>query len=150
MFPDLSDPRVWLTGIGLVLVVVAVVFLFVFLSFLNLWIQCVLTRADISILAMIRMKLTKIDPAMPCFRLGALGTELQRHKRVNGLFPCIFATEPAGEILLGEAVRRLESAGLTYIAAQTPSNEPGLVAFYDRYLRRQGSFPILGRDVGRH
>src|SRR5262249_42473212 len=28
---------------------------------------------------------TKIDPSMPCFRLGAFGTENQRHKRVNGL-----------------------------------------------------------------
>jgi hypothetical protein len=90
---------------------------------------------------------TKIDAAMPCFRLGAFGTELQRHKRVNGLFSCVFATEPAAEILLAEAVRRLESAGLTHLAAQVSSNQPGLAAFYDRYLRRQGSFPILSRSL---
>jgi len=92
---------------------------------------------------------TKIDAAMPCFRLGAFGTEHQRHKRVNGLFSCVFASEPAGETLLAEAVRRLESVGLTHLAAQSPSDQPGLVSFYDRYLRRQGSFPILGRDLGR-
>jgi hypothetical protein len=92
---------------------------------------------------------TRIDPAMPCFRLGAFGTEHQRHKRVNGLFSCVFASEPAGETLLAEAVRRLESVGLTHLAAQVPSDQPGIVAFYDRYLRRQGSFPILGRDLGR-
>jgi uncharacterized protein YqfA (UPF0365 family) len=61
MFPDFSDPRVWLTGIGIVIVVVAVVFLFVFLSFLNLWIQCVLTGADISIWNLLWMKLRKVN-----------------------------------------------------------------------------------------
>src|SRR5437763_12309392 len=61
MFPDLSDPRVWLTGIGLVIVVVAIVFLFIFLSFLNLWIQCVLTGADISIWSLLWMKLRKVN-----------------------------------------------------------------------------------------
>jgi uncharacterized protein YqfA (UPF0365 family) len=61
MFPDYSDPRVWLTGIGLFIVVVAVVFLFVFLSFLNLWIQCVLTGADISIWNLLWMKLRKVN-----------------------------------------------------------------------------------------
>ncbi len=32
---------------------------------------------------------SKIDAAMPCFRLGAFGTERERHKRVNGLFSCV-------------------------------------------------------------
>src|ERR1700685_2426230 len=61
MLPDLSDPRVWVTGIGLFLVVVAVVFLFVFLSFLNLWIQCVPTGPDISIFNLLWMKLRKVN-----------------------------------------------------------------------------------------
>ena len=87
---------------------------------------------------------------MPCFRLGAFGTELQRHKRVNGLFACVFASEPAAESLLAEAVRRLETSGLTHLAAQAPSDQPALVAFYDRYLRRQGSFPILRHDLVGH
>jgi hypothetical protein len=90
---------------------------------------------------------TKIDAAMACFRLGALGTERQRHKRVNGLFSCVFASEDEGVVLLGEAVRRLESAGLDHIAAQAPSDQPILIAFYDRYLQRQGSFPILRRRL---
>ena len=46
---DLADYRLWLIGIGLAIVVVGVIFLFVFLSFLGLWIQCVLTGADIKI-----------------------------------------------------------------------------------------------------
>jgi hypothetical protein len=91
---------------------------------------------------------TKIDPAMPCFRLGALGTERERHKRVNGLFSCVFDDEATGATLLAEAVRRLEGAGLTHLAAQAPSDQPALLAFYDRHLHRQGSFPILVRELG--
>lgn len=90
---------------------------------------------------------TKIDPAMPCFRLGALGTETERHKRVNGLFSCVFDSVAAAESLLAEAVRRFEVAGLTHAAAQAPSDQPQLCAFYDRYFQRQGSFPILARHL---
>jgi hypothetical protein len=90
---------------------------------------------------------TKVDPAMSCFRLGTLGTEGQRHKRVNGLFSCLFASEENGVTLLGEAVRQLESAGLSHIAAQAPSDQPVQIALYDRYFQRQGSFPILRREL---
>ncbi len=48
---------------------------------------------------------TKIDAAMPCFRLGAFGTERERHKRVNGLFSCVFVDETEGERLLSAALR---------------------------------------------
>lgn len=92
---------------------------------------------------------TKVDGAMPCFRLGAMGTEGQRHKRVSGLFSCVFADETAGEVLIAEAVRRLGRAGLTHLAAQAPSDHPALVAFYNRFLRRQGSFPILKKGLSR-
>jgi hypothetical protein len=92
---------------------------------------------------------TKIDAAMPCFRLGALGTEGQRHKRVNGLYSCVFESETAGATLLCEAVRRLQSAGLSHIAAQAPSDQPVLLGFYDRHFQRQGSFPILKRALAR-
>lgn len=90
---------------------------------------------------------TKLDSNMPCFRLGALGTERERHKRVNGMFSCVFETEAAGEVLLAEAARRLRQAGLTHMAAQASSDTPGLCAFYDRYFERQGAFPILRRTV---
>ena len=90
---------------------------------------------------------TAIDAAMPCFRLGALGTERDRHKRINGMFSCMFEDEAAAEALLAEAVRRLEHAGLTHIAAQAPSDRPELITFYDRWFRRQGAFPILARRL---
>jgi uncharacterized protein YqfA (UPF0365 family) len=60
----LTDGRLWLIGFGIFFVVVAIVFLFVFLSFLNLWVQCVLTGADISIWGLLWMKLRKVNYEM--------------------------------------------------------------------------------------
>src|SRR5947207_237366 len=57
----LTDGRIWLIGVGLFVVTVAIIFAFVFLSFLNLWIQCVLTGADISIWNLLWMKLRKVN-----------------------------------------------------------------------------------------
>jgi hypothetical protein len=89
---------------------------------------------------------TKIDPAMPCFRLGAFGTERERHKRVNGLFSCVFADEAEGDLLLSAPDwERARRAGLTHVAAQAPSDAVALCAFYDRIFQRQGAFPILSR-----
>jgi hypothetical protein len=91
---------------------------------------------------------TQLDAAMPCFRLGALGTETERHKRVNGMVSCLGTTEEAGTVLLAEARRRLEAAGLTHAAAQAPSDRPDLCAVYDRHFQRQGEFPILVKRLG--
>jgi len=85
----------------------------------------------------------KLDAAMPCFRLGVLGTERERHKRVNGLVSCLFDDGAVGEALLAEAARRFRAAGLTHAAAQAPSDRPELLAFYGRHFERQGAFPIL-------
>ncbi len=94
---------------------------------------------------------TKIDAAMPCCRLGAFGTEDQRHKRVNGLFSCVFADRNEGELMmkLEPVWSKASGAGLTHIAAQAPSNAPAVCALYDLYLQRQGMFPIVARDLGR-
>ncbi len=94
---------------------------------------------------------TKIDAAMPCFRLGAFGTESQRHKRVNGLFSCIFADQAEGELMmtLEPIWSRVSESGLTHVAAQAPSDAPGVCALYDRYLKRQGTFPIVAHDLSR-
>jgi hypothetical protein len=89
---------------------------------------------------------TKVDAAMPCFRLGAFGTERERHKRVNGLFSCVFVDETEGERLLSAALRsQTNRSGPTVIAAQVPSDAPALRAWYDRLFQRQGSFPIWSR-----
>jgi hypothetical protein len=91
---------------------------------------------------------TKIDAAMPCFRLGAFGTERERHKRVNGLFSAAIVDEAEGDLLLSWLVgTRARQTGLTHIAAQAPSDAPGMCAWYDRSFRRQGAFPILSRRL---
>jgi hypothetical protein len=97
---------------------------------------------------------TKIDSAMPCFRLGTIGTESERTKRVNGLFS--FATaagRPTDEshhfarLLLGEACHRFERASVVHVAAQCRSDRPVERAFYDRYFQRQQSFPVFAREL---
>jgi hypothetical protein len=89
---------------------------------------------------------TKIDSSMPCFRLGAFGTERQRHKRVNGLFSAVFEDERDGDLLLAAAVSvGSSSSALTHLATQAPSDAPNLCAWYDRFFERQASFPILSR-----
>ena len=91
---------------------------------------------------------TKIDSAMPCFRLGAFGTERERHKRVTGLFSCVFADQADGEVLLSSALASLDGRSpLTHLAAQAPSDAVSLCGWYDRFFERQGSFPILSRRL---
>jgi len=91
---------------------------------------------------------TKIDAAMPCFRLGAFDTERERHKRVNGLFSCVFVNETEGERLLSASLRsQTRRSGPTVIAGQAPSDAPALCAWYDRFFHRQGSFPIWSRRL---
>src|SRR5262249_27108160 len=75
----------------------------------------------------------KIVAAMPCLRLGAFGTEHERHKRVNGLFSCAFANESVGETLLAQAITPQPAGStLTHLAAQVPSDSAALCAWYDR------------------
>jgi uncharacterized protein YqfA (UPF0365 family) len=54
----------WHILLGGVVLIVGLFFLFIFFSFVQLWIQCLFTRAKIGIFDMIRMKLCKVDYAM--------------------------------------------------------------------------------------
>ena len=89
----------------------------------------------------------KVDAAMPCFRLGAFGTEGQRHKRIHGMFSSVFADEAAGDALLAEAVRRLEQSGTTHLASQVSSGATRLLDFFEQRLDRQGTFPVLAKTL---
>jgi hypothetical protein len=90
----------------------------------------------------------KIDSSMPCFRLGAFGTESQRHKRVNGLYSCLFVDEQDGDLLLAASLAAISGKStLKHLAAQAPSDAQALCAWYDRHFERQGSFPILSRRL---
>jgi hypothetical protein len=91
---------------------------------------------------------TKIDASMPCFRLGAFGTENQRHKRVNGLYSCLFVEDVDGDLLLAASLASISGKfTLSHLAAQAPDDAPGLCAWYGRHFERQGSFPILSRTL---
>jgi hypothetical protein len=93
----------------------------------------------------------KIDANMPCFRLGAFGSEGMTHKRVNGLFSLLVPPGPTFESvavdMLAHAVQLLRSANATVIAAQVPSDVPHLVAFYQKYFNRQGGFPVFEKEL---
>jgi hypothetical protein len=93
----------------------------------------------------------QLDAAMPCFRLGAFGTEGMSVKRINGLFSFLAPpgndVNPLGLSLLGEASYRLRSTELDCLAAQVPSDVSHLVRFYQQYFRRQGSFPVFEREL---
>ncbi|MBI2805077.1 MAG: flotillin-like protein FloA [Planctomycetes bacterium] len=61
---DLADYRIWLIFGGMFVIVLTIIFLFVFLSFLNIWVQCVLTGADVSIWSLVWMKGRKVNYEM--------------------------------------------------------------------------------------
>jgi hypothetical protein len=92
-----------------------------------------------------------VDTQMPCFRLGAFGTEGLTHKRINGLFSFV-VTEPRdtnrlGLDLLGHAAYRLQETQVETVAGQVPSDVPNLVRFYQQYFRAQGRFPLYERQL---
>jgi hypothetical protein len=92
-----------------------------------------------------------LDPNMPCFRLGAFGTEGLTHKRVNGQFSVLAGDTrdftPLALDLLAQANRRLEDADVASLTAQVPSDAAHLLRFYKSVFRRHGGFPIFERDL---
>jgi hypothetical protein len=93
----------------------------------------------------------QVDPNMPCFRLGAFGTEGMDAKRINGLFS--FLCRGGRDVssmaldLMGHAAFRLEETSTAWLGAQVPSDVPHLIRFYQQHFRRQGSFPIYVRAL---
>ena len=93
----------------------------------------------------------QVDPAMPCFRAGAFGTEGMQVKRMNGLFSVVVAggrdVNALALDLLGHATFLLQDSELETLCAQVPSDATELVRFYKQYFRRQGSFPLYEREL---
>jgi hypothetical protein len=93
----------------------------------------------------------KVDSNMPCFRLGAFGTEGLHVKRINGMFSFLARADRDvnmhGLELLGYAASQLDASDLATMAAQVPSDQSHLFRFYQQYFRRQGSFPIYERAL---
>jgi hypothetical protein len=93
----------------------------------------------------------QVDAAMPCFRLGAFGTEGMSTKRLNGLFSFLTADTPDAHALaldlMGYAAGQLRDSEVETLAAQVPSDAGHLLDFYKQYFQRQASFPILERSI---
>ncbi|HWY87957.1 MAG TPA: hypothetical protein VNX28_14595 [Gemmataceae bacterium] len=89
-----------------------------------------------------------VDSAMPCFRLGAFGTEGMQTKRLKGLFS--FLAKPNASLsslamdLMAHAMYLLrEHDDVTGLAGQAATDAPALLAFYERNFKKQGSFPVF-------
>jgi hypothetical protein len=93
----------------------------------------------------------QVDAAMPCFRLGAFGTEGMQCKRLQGLFsflaPDTRDVQPIALDLLAHATVSYQAGDIDVIAAQVPSDASHLHRFYKQYFRQQGSFPIFERAL---
>ena len=79
---------------------------------------------------------------------GSLRRRKANAKRIKGLFSFLAQQDRnlnhLAMDLLGQASYRLRDADdIDTLAAQAPSDAPGLLSFYSRNFRRQGSFPIL-------
>jgi len=93
----------------------------------------------------------KVDSNMPCFRLGAFGTEGMTAKRINGVFSFLVredgdATSVALD-LLSYALNLVQDDTIEMLAAQVPGDAKHLVSFYFKYFRKQGSFPIYEMTI---
>jgi hypothetical protein len=93
-----------------------------------------------------------VDAGMPCFRLGAFGTEGMQTKRLKGLFS--FLARPDSSLpalamdLMGHASHKLwDNDDVTALAAQAATDAPALLAFYQRNFKKQGSFPVFELDL---
>jgi len=89
-----------------------------------------------------------VDASMPCYRLGAFGTEGMQTKRLKGLFS--FLAKPdaslpslAMDLMAHAAYRVRENDDITALAAQAATDVPALLTFYERYFKKQGSFPVF-------
>ena len=93
-----------------------------------------------------------VDSGMPCFRLGAFGTEGMHTKRINGLFSFLCPDDGhcgaiAVDLLVHAATLPHDSDDVSTLAAQVPSDVPHWLRFYQMTWRRQGSFPVLERKL---
>jgi hypothetical protein len=93
-----------------------------------------------------------LDAAMPCFRLGAFGTEGMTTKRVRGLFSFLARDDSrcgqhAVELLTHAAQHVEDSDEISALGAQVPSDAGYWLRFYQSVFRKQGSFPVLERNL---
>ncbi len=137
--PGISQQNMILIGVALVAVLIFLVFLFIFFSFIRLWIQALLTRADISIFNLIGMKLRNVDYSMMVRQKIALvqagvkisTEELESHFLARGNVPktatAVIAAHKAGLDLPWRTAAAIDLAGRDILEAVRTSVNPKVI-----------------------
>lgn len=134
------DKGEWvLVIVGLIFALFFLVFLFVFFSFIRLWIQALLTKADISIFNLIGMKLRNVDYQMIVRQKIALvqagvrvtTEELESHFLSRGNVPktatAVIAAHKAGLELPWKTAAAIDLAGRDILEAVRTSVNPKVI-----------------------
>jgi uncharacterized protein YqfA (UPF0365 family) len=138
-----ADPEfpkeAWYIIAAVVALLILVIFLFIVFSFLRLWVQCFLTRANIGIVDMVRMKLCNVDYAMVVRQKIALvkaGTkistqEMEAHYLSRGNVPkvaaAVIAAHKAGMDLPWRVAAAIDLAGRDVLDAVKTSVNPKVI-----------------------
>jgi uncharacterized protein YqfA (UPF0365 family) len=121
------------------LVILAVILMVIFFSFLRLWVQCLLTGAQISILDLVGMKLRNVDYAMIVRQKIALvqanvkiaTRELEAHYLSRGNVPktatAVIAAHKAGMDLPWRTASAIDLAGRDVLDAVKTSVNPKVI-----------------------
>lgn len=146
---QMSNTQIIWVVIALILVLVFLIFLFVFFSFIRLWIQALLTKADISIFNLIGMKLRNVDYAMIVRQKIALvqagvrvtTEELESHYLARGNVPktatAVIAAHKAGMDLPWKTAAAIDLAGRDILDAVKTSVNPKVIDCPDPSKGRQ-------------
>jgi uncharacterized protein YqfA (UPF0365 family) len=136
---NLSQGQIIWIAVILIAVLVFLVFLFIFFSFIRLWIQALLTRADISIFNLVGMKLRNVDYAMIVRQKIALvqagvritTEELESHFLARGNVPktatAVIAAHKANLELPWRTAAAIDLAGRDVLEAVRTSVNPKVI-----------------------
>ncbi|MDB5309050.1 MAG: SigmaW regulon antibacterial [Gemmataceae bacterium] len=135
----LSSTNIVILIVAGIAVLIFLVFLFIFFSFIRLWIQALLTRADISIFNLIGMKLRNVDYAMVVRQKIALvqagvrvtTEDLESHYLARGNVPktatAVIAAHKAGLDLPWKTAAAIDLAGRDVLEAVRTSVNPKVI-----------------------
>src|SRR4051812_47619576 len=135
--------------VGMIAALFFLVFLFVFFSFIRLWIQALLTKADIGILDLVGMKLRNVDYGMIVRQKIALvqagvkvtTEDLEAHYLARGNVPktatAVIAAHKAGMDLKWTTAAAIDLAGRDILDAVKTSVNPKVIDCPDPSKGRQ-------------
>ena len=135
----ISTGQVIMLGAAVILVILGLIGLVIFFSFLRLWVQCLLTGAQISILDLVGMKLRNVDYAMIVRQKIALvqanvkiaTRDLEAHYLSRGNVPktatAVIAAHKAGMDLPWRTAAAIDLAGRDVLDAVKTSVNPKVI-----------------------